>query len=76
MTPAPWRWGTVTNAVRPDQLTSAERLNELAEVLAVGLMRLRARKSSQLSPHTGESSLDCPGHRSGHGDVLRNGGRE
>jgi hypothetical protein len=58
-----------------DQLTAAERLNEVAEILAVGLMRLRARQSSPQSADFGDSSLDCPAHQSGHANVL-NGGSE
>ena len=66
------------NGIDPDRLSPAERLNEIAEILATGLMRLnRSPKSSPLSPHTGESSLDCPAHQSGHADVLTsNGGME
>jgi len=47
---------------------SDDRLSEIAEILAAGLMRLRARKSSQISPDSGESSLALSGHQSGHGD--------
>jgi hypothetical protein len=65
------------NGVDPNRLTPAERLDEIAEILATGLMRLRARQSSPLFPHNGESSLDCPAHQSGHADVLTsNGGME
>jgi hypothetical protein len=32
-------------------------------------MRLRARQSTHLSAHGGESSLDCLGHQSGHAGV-------
>jgi hypothetical protein len=48
--------------------TAAERLDEIAEILAIGLMRLRTRKSSQLSADAGECSLDVAGHQSGHVD--------
>ena len=44
------------------------RLAEIAEILATGLMRLRARQSTPLSAHHRESSLDCLGHQSGHAD--------
>ena len=65
------------NALNPDQMAPAERLAEIAEILAAGLMRLKARKSTPLSAHSGESSLDCPAHQSGHADVLTsNGGME
>ena len=56
----------MNNALHPSHMSAADRLAEVAEILAIGLMRLRARKSTPLSPHSGESSLDCPGHQSGH----------
>lgn len=40
-------------------------LTELCAILAVGLQRLRARKSSELSRALGESSLDFPHGQSG-----------
>jgi hypothetical protein len=56
------------NPLHPSHMTAAERLAEVAEILAAGLMRLKARKSSHLSAHCGESSLDCAAHQSGHAD--------
>jgi hypothetical protein len=53
---------------------SDNRLNEIAEILAIGLMRLRGRQSSELSPHARESSLDCAARQSGPADVLKSGG--
>jgi hypothetical protein len=47
-------------------MTAAERLDEIADILAAGLIRLRARKSSSLSRHRGESSLDFSPDQSGH----------
>lgn len=44
----------------------ASELSELAEILAIGLMRLSARKSSAKPVDIGESSLDFTGHQSGH----------
>jgi hypothetical protein len=61
------------NPIHPSLLSSDERLGEIAEILAAGLMRLHARKSSPFSPNTGESSLDCPACRSGHADTLLHG---
>lgn len=61
----------MSNPLHPDLMTAPERLDEIAEILAVGLMRLRARQSSPLSAHRGESSLDCAGHQSGHADALK-----
>jgi hypothetical protein len=54
------------NGLRPDLMSPAERLAEIAEILATGLVRLRARQSTSLLPPPGESSLDCPGDQSGH----------
>jgi hypothetical protein len=64
----------MSNALHPDLMTAPERLDEIAEILAAGLMRLRARQSSPLSPRSGESSLDYPAHQSGHADVLKSDG--
>ena len=46
--------------------SSAERFAEIAEILAAGLMRLMARKSSPISADVGESSLDFSAAESGH----------
>ena len=46
------------NPLDPRHMTTAERLDEIADILAAGLMRLRVRKSSHLSRDPGESSLD------------------
>ena len=62
------------NALNPDQMAPAERLAEIAEILAAGLMRLKSRQSTALSPNGGESSLDCPAHRSSHADRLTSDG--
>jgi hypothetical protein len=54
------------NALNPNQLTAAERLEEIADLLAAGLMRLRLRQSSALSPDSGEGSLDFSPDQSSH----------
>jgi hypothetical protein len=41
-------------------------ISEIGEILAAGLMRLEARKSSQTSAASGESSLDISPAESGH----------
>ena len=46
--------------------SSTERLSEIAEILAAGLMRLMARKSSQISTDTGDVSLDFSATESAH----------
>ncbi len=43
-----------------------ERIAEIGELLALGLVRLSARKSSPLSSRTGDSSVDCLATPSGH----------
>ena len=63
------------SALKPDLMTAAERLDEIAEILAAGLMRVRARQSSPQSADFGESSLDCPADQSVHANFL-NGGLE
>lgn len=35
----------MTNALHPDRMTAAERLAEVADILALGLKRLRSRMS-------------------------------
>jgi hypothetical protein len=52
--------------LHPDHLTPSERLAELGQILAAGLMRLQAWKSSPLSDDRGDSSVDFPPDRSGH----------
>ena len=54
----------VTNAL--DMLSATERLDEIAEILAAGLMRLRTRQSSALSADRGESCLPNSADQSGH----------
>jgi hypothetical protein len=57
---------TGLNAIHPDRMTPSERITEIAEILASGLMRLRARKSSPLSRDDGESLLDFSANQRGH----------
>ena len=54
------------NALNPDQMTAAERLDEIGDLLAAAFIRLQQRKSSPLSPHMGECSLDFPVDQRGH----------
>ena len=49
-----------------DQLPAQERLDEVADLLATGLMRVLWRKSSPVCGHIGESSLHIPPDQSGH----------
>ncbi len=55
------------NALSPDRMTAAERLDEVAEILAAGAMRLLARKSSRLSAERGDCSVDFTAERSVYG---------
>ncbi len=57
---------TGANPLHPNHMSAAERLAEIADILAAGLMRLKARQSTPLSAHRGESSLDCVADQSGH----------
>jgi hypothetical protein len=54
------------NALPPNQMKPADRRAELCRLLALGLVRLKLRQSSELSDGTGESSLHKPPDRSGH----------
>ncbi len=54
------------NPLSPDLMTADERLAEVAEILAAGVVRLKARQSSHISVLTGENSLDCVARQSGH----------
>ena len=56
-------------------MSAAERLDEIAETLAAGLMRLHERKSSPFSAVTGDSLLDCPPQQSGHANPDTSGER-
>jgi hypothetical protein len=59
------------NALSPDQMTSDERLAEVCELLAAGLIRLRARQSRGLSDDTGESCLHFAPDQRRHGPPKR-----
>ena len=64
----------MSTPLRPDLMTPAERLDEVAEILAAGLLRLKANKSSGLSAYGGESSLDWTAHETGHANALKRPG--
>jgi hypothetical protein len=63
------------NPFDADQISAAESLAEIAEILSAGLLRLRARQSTPLSADCRESSLDCVGHQSGHAISKTENGR-
>ena len=56
----------MANPLRPELMTSEERITELCALLAAGLIRMNARKSSSLSADCGESYLHFPPDQSGH----------
>ena len=64
----------MSNALDPRLMSATERLDEIAEILAEALMRLRARKSSALSADCGESCLDLLATQSVHASVSRRRG--
>jgi hypothetical protein len=60
----------MTNAIKPDSLTAPERIAEVSDILAVGLIRMLGRQSREKSRENGESSLDISGTQSGHPTPL------
>jgi hypothetical protein len=60
--------GSGPNPTHPDRMSPHERLGEVAELLALGLVRLRARQSSALSRDGGESWVDFSPDESGHAE--------
>jgi hypothetical protein len=48
------------------QLLACDRTAEIAELLALAVSRIQARKASELSDHGGDVSLDTLAHQSGH----------
>lgn len=59
----------------PTDATRCSPIAEIAELLALGLTRLMARKSSAFSEPTGESSLHSSPEQSGDVPVVENGER-
>lgn len=61
------------NPISPFLMTPAERRAELCRILALGLVRLVQRQSSELPDRIGDSWLHFPPDQSGH--VTRDGRR-
>ena len=59
------------NPLHPNHMTAAERLAELGQILARGLIRLHAREASLLSAVDRDSFVDLPPNRSGHANAPR-----
>ena len=57
------------NALDPNLMSAAERLAEIGEILAAGLIRLRAKRLK--TGDAGDLSLDFPAPRSRHGRNQR-----
>jgi hypothetical protein len=55
------------NALNPNAMTAAERIREIGEILAAGILRLKARESAGNVVDRRETSLDFPATRSVHG---------
>jgi hypothetical protein len=53
------------NALDPNLMTTAERLTETGEILAAGILRLRAK--TQKGGDLRDIPLDFPAHQSRHG---------
>jgi hypothetical protein len=52
--------------LHPDLMTPAERLDEIAEVLAAGILRVRARLSAPQGSTAEQVRVDFSPNRSGH----------
>src|SRR5205085_7101410 len=59
------------NPINANQMSASERLDEIGDLLAAGLIRLRARQSSTLSAPDGDSFLDFSPPKSGRGRKPR-----
>ena len=54
-------------ALPPSAMTTDERLNEVAAILAAGLRRLRLKNQVVNLPNGQRTSSTSTGHQSGHG---------
>jgi hypothetical protein len=64
------------NALRPELMSDAERLDEAAEILARGIVRLRQRQEGQPTPlscERGDIWLDFTASRRRHADTQLGG---
>ena len=57
--------------LHPNHMTLDERLAELGQILARGLIRLHAREASLLSADKRDSFVDLPPHRSRHANAPK-----
>lgn len=54
------------NPLPPDRMTAAERLAEITEILAAGILRLKERESTHAGGDRRDLSLDNTAHESLH----------
>ncbi len=54
------------NPLSPSLMSTSERIGAICQILALGLIRMRAAKSTPLSADRGESSLHFGPDQSGH----------
>jgi hypothetical protein len=59
------------NPLKLEMMTADERLAELGQILARGLIRLHAREASPLSADDRDSFVDLPPHRSRHANAPK-----
>ena len=64
----------MASPLQPDRMTPAECLDEVAEILATGIMRVRARLRAPQSSTREQFRVDFSPDRSGH--VAPNGRRK
>ncbi|MCA3561858.1 MAG: hypothetical protein IOC82_12600 [Aestuariivirga sp.] len=67
---------TGPNALRPELMSDAERLDEAAELLARGVIRMRQRRERRLTPLSregGESWLDFTADQRRHAETQLDG---
>jgi hypothetical protein len=59
------------NPLCPDKMSTRARFEELGRILAAGVVRLNATKSSSLSAAEGDKFVDLPPRKSGGRRVKR-----
>ncbi len=62
----------MSNALHPDRMTAAERLDEVAAILGAGILRLRKKRNEY--NELGDVSLDLPATQSVHGHGINDQG--
>jgi hypothetical protein len=58
------------NALDPNQMSAAQGITAIAEILVIGLMCLRARKSTEKSADFRKSSLALSRQQRGHAEAV------